>query len=72
MDRRPPPVNNIHGRPGNDPQSSSSDQDDEVKVVWDKQDISQADPTPHLQSLSTEELIPGEAALLDITRGKTR
>ena len=25
MDRRPPPVNNIHGRPGIDPQSSSSD-----------------------------------------------
>ena len=43
-----------------------------MKVVWDKQDISQADPTPHLQSLSTEELIPGETALMDIIRGNTR
>ena len=40
MNRRPPPVSIIHGRLGIDPQSSSSDQDDEVKVVWEKQDIS--------------------------------
>ena len=72
INRRPPPVNIIHRRPENDPQPSNEDQDDKVKVVWDKQDISQADPTPHLQSLSTEELVPGEAALLDIIREKTR
>ena len=36
INRRPPPVNIIHRRPGIDPQSSSADQDDEVKVVWDK------------------------------------
>ena len=40
-------------------------------MVSNKQDISQANPTPCLQSLSTEELIPGEAALMDIIRGST-
>ena len=39
------------------------------RVVWDKKNISQVDPTPHLHNLSTEELIPGEKALLDIVRG---
>ena len=55
INRRPPPVNIIDRRPEADPPTSNPDQDDEVKVVWDKKGISQANPTPHLHNLSTEE-----------------
>ena len=57
----------VNMRPEGCPPAPYQDKDDEVKVVWDKKNISQADPTPYLQSLSVEELIPGEKSLLDAT-----
>ena len=69
INRRPPPVNRrINSR---DLQSSSSEQEDKVQIVWSRQETNQADPAQHLQSLIREELIPGETALMNIVRGST-
>ena len=52
-----------------DPQSSSSEQEDKVQVVWSRLETNEADPAQLLQSLVREELIPGETALMNIVRG---
>ena len=59
MNRRLPPVNIVNRRPEVHTPNPDKDSEDEVKVVWDKRNIRQADPPPHLYNLSTEELIPG-------------
>ena len=69
VNRRPPPVNIVDRRPKIHTSNPNRESEEEVKVVWDKCGISQADPTPHLQNLSTEELVPRENALLKIVSG---
>ena len=43
-------------------------EEEEVKLVWEAKTADRTDPTPQLQSLSTEESVPGAAALLKIVR----
>ena len=54
--------------PGVQGSNSGRRKEEEVKLVWEARNINQTDPTPQLQNLSREEIIPGERALLEIVR----
>ena len=51
--------------PGSNP---GSKMEEEVKLIWEARSVNQTNPTPQLQNLSGEEIIPGERALMDIVR----